>query len=137
MRGKYEQPSWVFGGSGGLLSLRFHGQAGCDRSTDTLGPSLSCLELGAGECACKLKGCLGTAICPFPAEPHKRIPSAALIVDDNKLVVNAAICLLCHDLHSLWGRCETCKALDVALVDNDRLLVGHRAPRLPQGSIQV
>ena len=104
---------------------------------DAYGLCLSCLELRIGKCASKLKGWMDNAMQPTATEPHYR---TALVVtvdrlnegNDNKLVAQEALGCLHEDLHRFRQRCETYKALGVALAADDRPLAGRRAARLLQ-----
>ena len=80
-----------------------------------------------------------TAIDPNGTKPHYRQGPNVLSrrldeVNDTGYVAQETLGQLQEDLHKFCQRCKTCKALAVAIAEDDRPLAGRRAARLLQAA---
>ena len=137
MRGNYEKPPWEFCDRRGLFALDCRTDGRWDDLAGRYGPCLPCLDLLSGKHAARLKGWMNTAVDPKDTKPHYRqgphILSRRLNeANDRGYVAQETMGQLQEDLHQFRQRCETYKALAVAIAEDDRPLAGRRAARLLQ-----
>ena len=135
MRGNYEKPPWEFCNRRGLFALDSRTDGRCDDLAGRYGPCLPCLDFLSGKHAARLNGWMNTAVVPKDTEPHYRHGPHVLSrrlneAHERGYVAQEAMGQLQEDLHQFRQRCETYKALAVAIAEDDRPLAGRRAARL-------
>ena len=137
MRGNYEKPPWEFCDRRGLFALDCRTDGRWDDLAGRYGPCLPCLDLLSGKHAARLNGWMNTAVDPKDTEPHYRQGPHVLShrlnkANDRGYMAQETMGQLQEDLHQFRQRCETYKALAVAIAEDDRPLAGRRAARLLQ-----
>ena len=134
MWGNYEKPPWEFCDRRGLFAVDCRTDGRWDDIVSRYGPCLPCLDLLSGKHVARLNSWMNTAIQPKGTEPHYRqgphVLSRRNQADDRGYIAKETLGQLREDLHKLQQRCETYKALTVAIVDDNCPLAGRRAARL-------
>ena len=135
MRGNNEKPPWEFRGRRGLFALDCRTEGRWDDVAGRYGPCLPCLDLLSGKHAARLNSWMNTAIQPKDMEPHYRHEPHVLScrlneANDRRYIAQETLGQLQGGIRKFRQRCETYKALAVAIADDDRPLAGRRAARL-------
>ena len=135
MRGNYEKPPWEFCDRRGLFALDCRTDGRWDDIARRYGACLPCLNLLSGKHAGRPNGWMNTAIHPEDTGPHYRQEAHLLCrrldeANDKGYVAHETLGQLQEDLHKFRRRCETYKALAVAIADDNRPLARRRAARL-------
>ena len=137
MRGNYEKPPWELCDRRGLFALDCRTDGRWDDRAGRYGPCLPCLDLLSGKHAARLNSWMNPTVNPKDTEPHYRqgphVVSRRLNkANDRGYVAQETMGELQEDPHQFRQRCETYKALAVAIAEDDRPLAGRRAARLLQ-----
>ena len=136
MRGNYEKPPREFCGRG-VFALACCTDGCWDDIAGRCGPCRLCLDLLSGKHAPRLNSSTTTALDPKDTQPHYRQGPRVLFrrlneANERGHVAQETLGQLQEDLHKFWHRCETYKALAVAIAEDGRSLAGRRAARLLQ-----